>query len=109
MLVGGEGVEGHRDEVGVFILDELFEHLGKPVDRVGGHAGGVGEVPNRVEGPVDVGRAVDQIDRFAVEVRVVSEVGKAHLVAIFGRLRHGGSCKILGGCVSKSGASTGAG
>ena len=60
------GVEHHRHVLGVVVVDHLAQHRGDAAHRAGGLAGGGGQRRQRVEGPVQVGGAVDKDDRFTL-------------------------------------------
>jgi len=43
------------------VFEDFEKHLGEPIGGVGGKAFGIGEVTDRIKGPEDIGRAIDQI------------------------------------------------
>jgi len=53
-------VEGHGDIVGLLVAQQLHQHRREAVDRVRGKPFGVGELPDRVEGPEQVVAPVHQ-------------------------------------------------
>merc|ERR1712023_573746 len=55
-----------RHVFGVVVVDHLAQHRGNTAHRAGGPAGGGGQRRQRVEGPVQVGGAVDKDDRFTL-------------------------------------------
>ena len=57
------GIEKHGGVLGGALRHELDQHAGKPENGVGRQPPGVGEALNRVIRAMDVGGAVDEIDR----------------------------------------------
>ena len=61
---GGPGeVEGDADPLRVLVLVQLAQHRGEAVDGVAGQAARRGEALDREVGAVELGAAVDQVDR----------------------------------------------
>ena len=56
---GSADIEGHSNAIGVVILEQLAQHLGESVHRVGGQARRVGQATDRKVGAVDVVGTVD--------------------------------------------------
>ncbi len=59
-------IKGHHDVVRLVILEHLEKHLGKTEDRVGRDTLGIGEMPDGIEGTVDIRRAINQKKRRSV-------------------------------------------
>ena len=61
-LGGPLAVEDQGEIMGLALLQDLEEHGGYPVYRVGGKTGGSGQPPDGVEGPVEIGANVDEME-----------------------------------------------
>ncbi|BCO10012.1 hypothetical protein GF1_23880 [Desulfolithobacter dissulfuricans] len=55
-------IKSHRQALGLLFPDDTAKNGGKAIDGVGGQTAGVGQGADGVISPVNIGRAIDQID-----------------------------------------------
>jgi len=63
---GAFGIKKHADIFRGPVFHELYQHAGKPENRVGGQPPGIGKPPDGMVGAVNIGGTVDQIDCFII-------------------------------------------